>query len=270
MLHKYNIEQINNDKLDEQLPFHVPILLSNKNCEKNQYNRINKKAFYYIYNEYHKKYSKNKNDKAKIPKGNIINNPKKYNNLSFNRKFSFVQRNKEDDKNEISRSISIQKYNTINNNFSIGIGQNVEDKINDSSLNKNDKNGKQIKFKRCSSNYQIYIPNINFLNKLINKDKNAFQKKKENKNKNKSFIFKRNSKNKIFSSKSDASNDKNLKLFMSLKFEDNKLKNNNIQNDMNKEMVYYKRMTKIDKFLKLKNNDNIKVHHISFNKNKDI
>ena len=272
MLPKYNSSQINDDKSDEQLPFHVPILLSNKSCEKNQYNRINKKAFYYIYNEYHKKYSKNKNDKGKIPKGNIINNKipsKKNNNLSFNRKFSFVRRNKDDDKNDISKSISIQKYNTINNNFSIGIGQNIEDKINDISLNKNDKNDKQNKFKRCSSNYHLYIPNLNFLNKLIKKDNNSFQKKKEKKNKDKSFIFKRNSKNRIFSSKSDVSNDKNLKIYMSLKFEDNKL-NNNIQNDMNKEMVYYKRMTKIDKFLKLINNDNLKVHHISFNKNKDI
>ena len=62
----------------------------------------------------------------------------------------------------------------------------------------------------------------------------------------------------MFSSKSFCSNDKNKILDMSFK------------NNMDKKMIYNKRMTKIDKFLKLLNNDNQKVHHLSFNKMKDI
>ena len=259
MLLKKNNKQLNNDKSEEKLPFHYPILLSNKNCEKNKYNRINKKAFYYIYNEYHKKFLKDKNNNTKIPKGNSINNKNKSNNginLSFNRKFSFVPRNKKDNKNEFSKSISIHKYNTINSEFSIGIKQNSEDKINDIPLNNSNKDDKKNKFRRCSSNFHLYNLNLNFKNKIYKKDNNSFQKKNENKSK--AFAFRRNSKNKMFSSKSYCSNDKNLKLNMNLNY------------DMNKEMIYNKKMTKIDRFLKILNNDQQKVHHLSFNKNKDM
>ena len=116
MLLKKNRKQLNNDKSKEKLPFHYPILLSNKNCEKNQYTRINKKAFYYIYNEYHKKYLKDKNNRRKMSKGNSIDNKNKSNNeinLSFHRKFRFIPKNKKDNKREFSNSISIHKYNTI-------------------------------------------------------------------------------------------------------------------------------------------------------------
>ena len=259
MLLKKNKTQLNNDKSEEKLPFHYPILLSNKNCEKNQNSRINKKAFYYIYNEYHKKYLKDKNKRRKITKGNSLDNKNKSKNeinLSFNRKFSFIRRNKKDNKKEFSKSISIQKYNTINNELSIGIGQNIEDKINDISLIKNDNDDKKYKFRRCSSNYHLYNQNLNFQNKIYKKDNNSFQKKKENKNK--SFAFNRNSKNRMFSSKSYCSNDKNIELEMSFKY------------NMDKKIVYNKRMTKIDKFLKLLNNGNQKEHHLSFSKIKDI
>ena len=258
MLLKKNRKQLNNDKSKEKLPFHYPILLSNKNCEKNQYTRINKKAFYYIYNEYHKKYLKDKNNRRKMSKGNSIDNKNKSNNeinLSFHRKFRFIPKNKKDNKREFSNSISIHKYNTINSEISIPI-QNFEDKINDISLNKNDKGNKKSKFRRCSSNYHIYNQKFNFQNKIFKKDNNSFQNKNENENK--SFAFNRNSKNRMFSSKSFCSNDKNKILDMSFKY------------NMDKKMIYNKRMTKIDKFLKLLNNDNQKVHHLSFNKMKDI
>ena len=180
MLLKKNRKQLNNDKSKEKLPFHYPILLSNKNCEKNQYTRINKKAFYYIYNEYHKKYLKDKNNRRKMSKGNSIDNKNKSNNeinLSFHRKFRFIPKNKKDNKREFSNSISIHKYNTINSEISIPI-QNFEDKINDISLNKNDKDNKKSKFRRCSSNYHIYNQKFNFQNKIFKKDNNSFQNKK--------------------------------------------------------------------------------------------
>ena len=169
MLLKKNRKQLNNDKSKEKLPFHYPILLSNKNCEKNQYTRINKKAFYYIYNEYHKKYLKDKNKRRKIPKRNSIDNKNKSNNdinLSFNRKFSFIRKNKKENKKDDSKSISIHKYNTINSELSIGIGPNFEDKINDISFNKNDKDDKKKKLQRCSSNYHLYNQNLNYQNKI--------------------------------------------------------------------------------------------------------
>ena len=73
MLHKTKGKQLINDKSDELLPFHYP----NKNSTNNQINRINQKAFYYIYNEYHKKYMKSKNNKIRIPKGNSFKNENK-------------------------------------------------------------------------------------------------------------------------------------------------------------------------------------------------
>ena len=166
MLHKTKGKQLINDKSDELLPFHYP----NKNSTNNQINRINQKAFYYIYNEYHKKYIKSKNNKIRIPKGNSIKNENKsFNDINqpFHRKFNFVPRRKKNDNNEYSKSISIHKYNTINDiDFSIRSGQNNLEKINDASFNRIDKIEKENTFKRSPSNYNLYIPKLNYPNKL--------------------------------------------------------------------------------------------------------
>ena len=267
MLHKTKGKQLINDKSDELLPFHYP----NKKSTNNQINRINQKAFYYIYNEYHKKYMKSKNNKIRIPKGNSFKNENKsFNDINppFHKKFNFVPRRKKNDNNEYSKSISIHKYNTINDiDFSIRSGQNNLEKSNDASFNRIDKIEKENTFKRSPSNYNLYIPKLNYPNKLVKKDNNIGRK--SNEDKDKSFIFKRNPKNRILSSKSCCSNDKNSKFNIRANNKENKLENKNYFEN-SKEIIYNIKMTKIDKFVKLLNNNGKKIHHVSFDKNKDI
>ena len=76
---------------------------------------------------------KSKNNKIRIPKGNSFKNENKsFNDINppFHRKFNFVPRRKKNNNNEYSKSISIHKYNTINDiDFSIRSGQNNLEKI---------------------------------------------------------------------------------------------------------------------------------------------
>ena len=274
---------LNNDNLDEQLPFHYPLSLNNKNSDLCLFNRLDKKAFYYIYNEYNKKNINDIKNNIKIPKGNKIINIK--NKISKNnfcscffKKYKFLRKRKNQTNYNISKSISIQKNSSFNNDYSFGFEDFFIDKskLNNESFNNNEKDKK--KFKRCISSYNPYKLRINLkygnnnlfipFGFLKNKNnRNSIKNKSENKNK--SFIIRRNSKNKIFSSKSFFSNYKNSKLNTGFNTDENKYNNNNSLIDyMNKDKIYNKRMIKIDKFVKNINEENKSLHNSTFYKYK--
>ena len=277
-----NNKSLNNEKLDEQLPFHYPSSLNNKNSDLGSYNRLDKETFYYIYNEYNKKclIDKDKNNNnTKIPKSNNIINIK--NKLgenkfcSFNKKYKFLPKRKNQIKNDISKSISIKKNNSLNNEHSFSFEDYFLDKsqLNNESFN-NNKNKRKIK--RCVSSYNPYKPKIDlnhgnnniFIQFNIMKNKNNSNSvKNKNDNKNKTFIFRRNKKNRLFSSKSCFSNFENSRLNIGLNREENK--NNSIIDYMNKDKIYNKRMIKIDKFVKNLNDENKNMHNLSFYKNNE-
>ena len=256
-----NFEQTNN-----QLPFHYPLLLYKNKSESGINSKINKEEFYFIYNEYQKKNMKNKGCSLKIPK-NSNSKTNKDIGLSFNRNY-----NKRKNNNEISNSLSIIKNYKTNIDSIEKVETSFFDKNYPHNKSINDKdtdiNIPKGKLKKYSSYFNPYIPNLNlnidnsnkisFPNKLFKKRNNSsINYKKENKNK--SFIVKRNENNRLYSSKSFCTYNHNLKI--------NTIDNNNyIQNYMNKETIYNKRMEKIDKFLKIMNKENQKIHHLSFNK----
>ena len=261
------------DKSKDLLPFHYPISFNKNKQGFSLNNIINKEEFYFIYNEYQKKYMKNKIYNINIP--NNINDKKNKNIYSsFNKKNKYIPKRK-NNSNEFSNSISMIKNNKTNNDSSIRIETSFIDKNfnNDESLYDKHDDKSKIKLKKYSSYFNPCSQNLNINNNKIpfsgklrkNQGNNSFNFKKENKNK--SLIFHRNSNNRLFSSKSFNANNKNLKLET---IDDNKYNNKYIQNYINKEMIYNKRMEKIDKLLKMLNDENQKKHNLSFNKNKNV
>ena len=274
MINERNNKPLKIEKFNEQLPFHYPLLLTNKNALSSLHNRINKETFYNIYNDFQKKYRNNKKSKKSIPTTCKKNNISFNNQISSNKNYKFLPRKKNNVNKEISKSLSMNKTNSID-----------EVSFNDDKNNINNRTSKNKEFRknrkeliRCSSNYNPYLRNLNLNNEidkinlsymLSNKQyKNINKNNKENKSK--SFIFKRNQNNKIFSSKSFFSyNNRNiLGLKSEIKSDENKLNNNNnfIQNYNNKKTSYNKRMANIDKIVKKLNIENQKLNYLSFNK----
>ena len=95
------------DKSKDLLPFRYPISFNKNKHGFSLNNMINKEEFYFIYNEYQKKYMKNKNYNINIP--NDINDKKNKNIYSsFNKKKKFIPKRK-NNSNEFSNSISMIK-----------------------------------------------------------------------------------------------------------------------------------------------------------------
>ena len=248
-INKSNIKENSN----EQIPFHYPPKIQN-NCSEKVYNKLNREAFYYIYNEYQKKNMKKSNYKTNLQKSNDINNKNNNNmHLSFNRSFKFIPKRKKP-QNEISNSISIMRNDMANNNNSSIIDEafimnkNVNNQL--SYHKRGNEKYSNNNLKKFPSYYNPNIPNLNlnmdnnkisFPNKLLKKPNNDIVNL-SNGEKNQSFIFQRNSRHRLLSSKSYYSFNKSMKFKT---FDDGRtLDNDHVKNKMNKEMKYKKEWKK--------------------------
>ena len=264
---------------NEQLPLYYPLFFNKNKFEPDLKNRINKESFYYIYNLYNKKLMKNKNNNINIH-GNSNDKEKNKMQLSFNKNHNVTQQRKKN--SDISNSLSMIKSNLTHNNDSlIKIETSFMDKKNNNEQQNYKDNNINIrkKLKKSDSFFIPYTPNLNlsffnfknkipFPNKLMEKPNNNSTYYKIG-NKGKSWIYQRNLNKRLFSSNSFCSNHKNLKLET---IDNGKSDNNNnyTKNFINKELIYKRKMEKIDKYLKILNEENqILHHHLSFNKGKD-
>ena len=268
----------NNENSREKLPLYYPLFFSKNKFEPNLNNRINKESFYYIYNLYHRRYMKNKNNNINIPR-NFNNKESNNMHLSFNKTNNFIKKRKQN--SDILNSLSMIKNNLTNNDSFVKIDTSILDKKNKIEVQNYEDNNinTRKKLKKSDSFFIPYTPNLNlsffnhnnkipFPNKLVkNQNNNSTNYKKGNKDK--SWIFQRNLNKRLFSSKSFCSNNKNLKLE---EIDNGKNEDNNFtKNYINKETIYRKKMEKIDKYIKILNEENQRIHHhLSFNKGKDI
>ena len=169
MINERNNKPLKIEKFNEQLPFHYPLLLTNKNALSSLHNRINKETFYNIYNDFQKKY-RNKKSKKNIPTTCKKNNISFNNQISSNKNYKFLPRKKNNVNKEISKSLSMNKTNSIDE-----VSFNDDKNIINNRASKNKefrKNRKELI--RCSSNYNPYLRNLNLNNEIDKINLNHF------------------------------------------------------------------------------------------------